>query len=373
MARRKRPRNVQVGSHQAQAIRGPSGEGAFYWRAIWSEDGVRRTKALGWMSREQANDALLELVTSGPDEPQGDGAVRTVTDLLECWIAAQDARRDSGEIAGGTHYSYERASKALKKRIGKVPLERLNRAALERYVSAARKHFAPTTVNLHLRVLGVAYRWGQDIGIAPAAALPRIKAKVRGPVNCHYTPSEEEVARVLVHLKGWSLLVAQLLAATGTRIGEIVSLTWGDVDLEGGWIKVTGKSGTRELPVLSDSALSALRFAYAEAGEPEPQQRVVPRAERTVRLGMIRHLARACALAKVERFTSHGLRRLAVDTFARNGVEVSAAAAYLGHSPEVMWRYYRQVTRDDLAQLRTQVRLGPEQKQGQVVPFPCKK
>ena len=60
-------------------------------------------------------------------------------------------------------------------------------------------------------------------------------------------------------------------------------------------------------------------------------------------------LKRACKAAGIAPFTPHGLRRLVVDTMARNGVDAGTAASLTGHSPVVMLRFYRQVTDEDRA------------------------
>ena len=72
---------------------------------------------------------------------------------------------------------------------------------------------------------------------------------------------------------------------------------------------------------------------------------------------MSRQLKKLCASAGVQHFTNHGIRRLAVDTMARQGIPVAVAAEQTGHTPEIMLRAYRQVAEDE--RKRVAAVLGP--------------
>ena len=93
-------------------------------------------------------------------------------------------------------------------------------------------------------------------------------------------------------------------------------------------------------------------------------------AHKTVTNGLCSiYLKRACEAAQVRRFTPHGLRRHAVDSLIRAGIDVGTAARLLGHSPEVMLRAYRQPTMTDMRDALSRTGLGtlPE---GKVLVFP---
>ncbi len=59
-------------------------------------------------------------------------------------------------------------------------------------------------------------------------------------------------------------------------------------------------------------------------------------------------LVAACEELGIEPFAWHGVRRRLVRRLRREGVSVTAAAAYLGHSPLVMVRLYDEIDDDDL-------------------------
>lgn len=66
------------------------------------------------------------------------------------------------------------------------------------------------------------------------------------------------------------------------------------------------------------------------------------------------------------------LRRAAVDAFLRAGVDVGTAAAFFGHSPQVMLEHYRRANIDDHRKAALATRLGALM-DGDVIPFPSRR
>lgn len=60
----------------------------------------------------------------------------------------------------------------------------------------------------------------------------------------------------------------------------------------------------------------------------------------------------------MDRFTSHAIRRWAVDEAGRAGMELAAAASQFGHSPAEMMRTYRRPDLDDRRKVVAGARLG---------------
>ena len=157
-------------------------------------------------------------------------------------------------------------------------------------------------------------------------------------------------------LDGWPRLAVRLLAATGARVGEVAGLRWQDVDWQARAVRLDGKTGERWVP-LGDSVVVELRAWAGEAPvAAEYVLGVVPKT--SINALQVIHLPKACEAAEVPRFTPHGLRRSAVDALLRAGVEVAAAAAFSGHSPEVMLRAYRRVTMEDKRKALAQAALS---------------
>lgn len=161
------------------------------------------------------------------------------------------------------------------------------------------------------------------------------------PVREKYNPTPDEVWRVVDQLSGWAKFVAGMQAATGARVGEIARLTWSDIHLGSGYLVLRGKNGPRPFPI-TDKVREVLDWGDVEATHAHGT------TESTV-LGHLssRELVHACEAAGVQRFSSHGFRRAAVDQLQRAGVDIKTAADLLGHSPETMLKYYREVSAED--------------------------
>lgn len=390
MAKIKRPSTVDVGDVHARVIRGPK-DGAWYWQARVFRDGTDRTVYAGWATREQVIRELAGLVERNEvDKPREVKAapILTVRDLLEAWAFAESARAD---IGAGAKRHYVTKCRPVARVIGDVRLDRIDLSTLERYrdtrlrepVVQARKvrkapkgsgtgavhvpglaapkgweHVdtgrtsAPRTVAKELNMLAFAWRWGREMGYCPARDLPRVNVRVHGYVRNHSTPAREEADAVLDAVDGWRRTALLLLAATGGRIGEISELRWEDVDLAGATLTLRGKTGERVVPMLPD-VVGFLRDLPRSDGAT-----VVGVSPKVVRSHLRQWLADACDAAGVPRFTPHGLRRAVADAFLRDGIDVGTAAAFLGHSPQVMLAHYRKATLDDKRKALAKTRLG---------------
>jgi hypothetical protein len=84
-----------------------------------------------------------------------------------------------------------------------------------------------------------------------------------------------------------------------------------------------------------------------------------------------RYLPAAYEAAKVERFTPHGLRRLVANQYYRSGMDPTVAAHILGHSPQTMLRYYRQVSLTDARTAASNS--GLSYISASIIPFPSKR
>lgn len=351
MARKsKKPAAVKVGKVHARCVRGPhkDGSGRWYWQALVfsGEGGGQRTVWSGWATPDACLRRVAELVAecgAEPDAPspaEATAEVQTVRDLLECWVASQQARADLTRFA---KRSYRSCATHVAAGLGAVRLDRVSPTALEGYRDR-RCHAGAATATVHreLKVLRAAWQWGREIGACPDRDLPRVKLTVR-PKREKRTPSPGEVGAVLEQLDGWPRLAVFLLYSTGARIREVASLTWADVDLRTGTLALTGKGSTRHVPVLPE-VVAELR-AW---GPGEPDASVLGVTTNLVCSHLSsRHLSAACEAAKVPRFTPHGLRRAAEDRLARAGVDVATYAAILGHSPQVALQHYRRATPAD--------------------------
>ena len=126
---------------------------------------------------------------------------------------------------------------------------------------------------------------------------------------------------------------------TATRRGEILSLTWNNVSLEGCAALVSGKTGSRKVP-LSPACLDALR------GLPRSiDGRVFPVTIETLKQAY----ARAVSRAGIKDFTFHDLRHDALTRLARKGFNILELRAISGHATANMLQRYVSIDAGDLA------------------------
>jgi integrase len=337
-------------------LRAVAGDGPDYrWRAEWyppGEGGQMKTRSLGARCPEaealRRGAVLLEEGIGLPDEAPAVALV-TAQDLLEAWMGAIMERPD---LATGTRDMYRFNALRLARMWGAQPIADVDGPACLALRAALQREHRPSVVAQTLLVAGIAWRWALEQGLVlQAVAWPRVRA----PRIERHTPDPEHVEAVLALATGWPRLALALAWSTGARVGELVALDWGDLDLRRpAWVRLRGKTGARQVP-LAGAGLDAL----LEVPPAERVGRLRGAYAETTAEGLISSaLHRLADEAGVPRFTVHGVRRLAVDTLARSQVDVATAAALTGHSVEVMLRHYRQVNDDDRLSAVARAQLG---------------
>lgn len=137
----------------------------------------------------------------------------------------------------------------------------------------------------------------------------------------------------------WIKSVVIFALETATRRGEILSLTWDKVSLEGRTALVSGKTGARKVP-LSPACLEALR------GLPRSLDgRVFPVTTETLKQAYEKAVARA----GIDDFTFHDLRHDALTRMARLGLNILELRAVSGHTTANMLQRYVSIDAEDLA------------------------
>lgn len=187
-----------------------------------------------------------------------------------------------------------------------------------------REGYSGRTRRAILDVLRMMFRMAKadqlvDSNPAEDVTPPRIDAKE--PV--HFTA--EQARRFLDAAAGDSLRPLYAVAlATGLRRGELLALTWRDVDL--GARTVTVRSGkTRaaaRLVPLAGFAVLALAEAQRRPGPVFPYSPAY----------VTRHVAVICARAGVPRLTFHQLRHTAASLMLEQGVDSLTIRGILGHT-----------------------------------------
>ena len=364
------------------------------WRMVWSRDGRRHQRSLGRLPAEGVEGALLRAwavidPSSILEDPSG---IQTVLDLSRAWFSFVERRPPETRLADGTLDIYRRACVYIRETIGDVELSKLtnddvrtlvdtmslpsfrerqdarNRKAMK---ARAQLSIGPTpdgngyghrTINLTLTVLGMVLRWGRerDFGV-PGGLEPKrftLKAK-KGQEPSRYrrhTPTTVELEQFVSRLRKMPLKLAVILGwRTGARIGELGALRWRDIEEVpgGGFVRLTGKTGTRRVAISTAALDEVLSFKKKHA---QPDTQLF--SDMFGRRGGTRLVAgqERQDIPEDLQFTFHGLRRRWSADQIEAGVPINVYADQAGHSPEVALRHYAVVT--DRERMAASIRVG---------------
>lgn len=218
---------------------------------------------------------------------------------------------------------------------------------------------APATINRYLTSLGSVYRWARRRRLLPRGHLAPTRGIERQPENnarVRYLEADER-ARLLAacRVAAWSRLYLLVLTAisTGARHGELLALTWRDLDLERGRAYVrTSKNGEPRVLILVKPVLEEL--ARIRSRRPEDfvfaSDKRPGRAMRTERA-----FREACAAARIENFRFHDLRHCCASYLAQHGASLLEIADTLGHRQLQMVRRYAHLSVANKAALAERV------------------
>jgi len=346
-----------------------------WWQVEADGERKRLTRSLGWMTTGEADDALMAAVQAIEDVDEQEPTRDTVADLLGAWLAKVDA----GPLRPATKGHYRQCVTRLKAELGEILVARLGYEDLERYVNGkiVSKGESPRTVIQDLRICRAAWNWARKAGYVPDRRmdLPTVKVTAGDYRVNHRTPSDAEVAATVDAMTTrWKRDAVRLTWATGSRIGAVLGLTWEQVDIDTSSFTLRTKTGIKMLP-LGGPAVAVLRERH-EAQDRPGEGRVFPEVgDVETGISSLRNgILSGCKAAGVKPWTPHALRRLAVDTMARAGIDVATAASITGHSPEVMLRHYRTVSEADQRRALAKAGLGevPAAPRGEVIGFPKK-
>jgi integrase/recombinase XerD len=154
----------------------------------------------------------------------------------------------------------------------------------------------------------------------------------------------------------------ELLYATGLRVSELVGLDHGRLNLEVGYVLVSGKGDKQRVVPMGEPARRKLERYLEEArpsllrGRPSPKAFVTRRGGALTRQGfwkLLRARARQAGIAK--RITPHMLRHSFATHLLDHGADLRSVQAMLGHADISTTQIYTHVERARLKQLHTEL------------------
>jgi len=231
----------------------------------------------------------------------------------------------------------------------------LTRQQIRRYLAELGGHNHGSTVAHKTTVVRAFYRHlvrqGQ-LDHNPFLALRGKKSGRRVPAVL----SLDEVLALLEHSIGAAAYplrnaaIFELLYATGVRVGELVGLDLGDVDLKTGLCRVLGKGKKERIVPVGRKALQALREYLGSERRGECKALFLNRfgsrlSDRSIRLLLNCHL-RAAGINK--RLSPHGLRHTFATHLLDHGADLRAIQELLGHASLSTTQRYTRVGIEEL-------------------------
>ncbi len=107
---------------------------------------------------------------------------------------------------------------------------------LSRY---AKLHYTTKTVKNYKLVLNLIFRYAVEKGMAAYNPAADIRSPDGQPNRKRHAPSREDIQRVKDHVSDPFGLFAYMAMYTGLRKGELLALTWNDIDMKNRTISVT--------------------------------------------------------------------------------------------------------------------------------------
>lgn len=365
------------------------GEGSLVWlpsRQRWQvrvsatlPDGRRVVRAAYARTKPEALAKLAALRRTRPTAT-GAGGVRTVRELIAAWLSAA-----APSLRPRTVAEYRRvAAQHVIPYLGRRRLTQLAPHDVATWLAGRTADgVGARTVQLAFavlrRALTVAVRWGwldQNPCTGGRVTPPRV------PVTERPTFTVAEVGRLLAVVRGrpWEALYATA-AVTGLRRGELLGLTWADIDLHQGTLTVQRQlqrlpapDGGSVLDVAPPKTRRSRRtlvlppalVAILQAHRAHRQTHAPPSVPDTDLVfasaagtpldprNLTRRFHQDLARAGLPRRPFHALRHFAASELLRAGADLRLIQAYLGHaSITVTGDVYAHVRPAQLAQAAT--------------------
>ena len=323
--------------------------GHIWWFKWTGDDRLRHYRSSGSTERSVAEDMLraeLDRKAKGL-APSPDPRLCLVDDLLEALEAryTTEGRRSIDRL----RFSSDQLLRLFKG----VQAIRVTGADILRYSQhRLKEQAAPATINRELAALRAAYRLGLDNDVI--TAMPRIKLLPENNVRKGFAEAKQ-VDAICKRLKLDVADGVRFALVTGWRRAEVFSLTWSQVDWNGGFVRLepgtTKNKEGRSFPITP-----VLRTLLEHRQEltrrcERAQARIIPlvfhRSGRRIE-SFRRSWRKACERAGLPGLLFHDLRRSAVRTLERAGVPRSVAMKLTGHKTESIYRRYAIVAESDL-------------------------
>ncbi|MGO8859075.1 MAG: tyrosine-type recombinase/integrase [Steroidobacteraceae bacterium] len=199
------------------------------------------------------------------------------------------------------------------------------------------------TVNRYLGAMRGAWNWARATGLIPSERAWPMRLMLTEPRGRQRFLSDSEVAAVLKAAEADPVMRAAIIVSlsSGMRQGELLRLTWADIDLAGGkcLIRET-KNGEMRSVHLTPAAVEALK-GLRKLPVVSPVHPFVTASGTPLKQSFLEvRWRRISDAAKLDDFRWHDLRHSCASILLQSGATLGMVGAVLGHrSPAMTMRY----------------------------------
>lgn len=305
-------------------------QGKVRWCADYQDNGKRvREVVKNAQSRAEAVLYLQEKVAEAFNNVHGSSKKKPMTfdEMADCYL------NDYAKIQKSSwRHDMYRLEAQLKPFFGSMKLNEVTPLLIEKYRAERLKTgVSKSTVNRELAIMKKMFNLSIDWKLATENPVKKVKFFSEKDNLKERILTKEEEGRLLVasaeHLK--PILIAGL--NTGMRLGEILSLKWGQIDFEKELVRVEKTKSGKIRYVNINSVLSkTLENLKAENGEGEflftnPKTGQPLKDVKTA-------FKSACRRANIKNLRFHDLRHTFASRLVESGVDLITVKELLGHS-----------------------------------------
>lgn len=331
----------KVRSYGVGVVERPKGSGNFAARVIYRGRQYWRRAANKSHARELYHE-MKAAIRKGEFPPKSQTRSVLFDELLAHY---REAKRRDGKSVMASNIGYRR----VLERFGGRRADEIATVEVDQWRRELEPQMAPATVNLHLCLLRAILRHGVRAKRIDGSSLPVIDRLKTNNQRVRYL-SEDEEDRLVAALPEWLKPLVTVAIHTGMRRGELLRLTWEDVDFVQSiiWVRKSKSGEGRRMSMNSTvhRTLSALR----DARRKRLSQKVVARTAAGPGVfvapagGFLWNLARvwyqAVGTAGIADLHFHDLRHTFASRLAMRHVDLNTIRVLLGHKSLAMtYRY----------------------------------
>jgi len=322
-------------------------KGKVYW-IEWYQDGHRRRERIG-PNKEAAEQRLREVLsarTEGRHIKKSPDAKTTFKELSDWYLNLPEVKAKD---------SYKRDQYSVEKLLpyfGDRLLKDITPAMVEAYRQkrlrepSYRKHLTtPATVNREITCLKVIFNKALRNGKAEKSPVQGVKPLKENNIRDRVL-SLEEYDRLLAHCPLHLKPIVKLAYLTAMRQGEILNLTWGQMDLKEGFVYLRPEDTKTD-----EGRLVPLEHELVEMFKAMPRGlpgvRVFNYKGKSVSC-IKKSFVTACKRAGIENFCFHDLRHTAINNWRLQGHDYFRIMAATGHKTLEVFKRYNTVSKEEL-------------------------